>query len=159
MANQNEKTIYELFCISIWLKIIGSAGEMIAGSLIALIPSTYVLHVALFLTQGDTGGEADDFFARELMTLAHTFAISNDLLIGVYIFVRGFIQFLLSLALLRNKLWAYPLLVLILVILVGTQLWAISLSQSIATAALTLVDIITIYLVWHEYAIARGSRF
>ncbi len=155
MRTQNEKTIYELFRVSIWVKILGSLFEMIAGVAIAFIPSTFVMNAALYLTQGNTD-DADDFLTRELLSAAHSFSVSNALLVGGYVFARGLVQLLLSFALLRNKLWAYPLLLLVLLILILTQLYAIYLSHSILTGLITIVDMITVYLVWHEYSIARS---
>ena len=157
MSDNDEKTIYELFWLSILLKALGSIGEMIAGVALALVPSTFVLHTALLLTQGDIDGDADDFLSRGLVSAAHTFAISNDVLIGIYLFVRGLVQLLLVLALFKNKLWAYPLLLIVLFIFVCTQGYEIYLSHSIATGVITVIDLITIYLVWREYITVRKT--
>jgi uncharacterized membrane protein len=157
MQDKNEKTIYELFKISIWIKILGSLGEMIIGLASAFISSAFVLRVALYFSQGSTD-DADDFIARGLMSAAHAFSASNALFIGIYLFIRGLVQLLLAIALLRNKIWAYPLLLLVLLILVVTQTYAIYFSHSILTGVITVVDIITIYLVGHEYNIVRSIR-
>jgi uncharacterized membrane protein len=155
MHPQHEKTIYELFRISIWVKILGSLGEMIAGVAIALIPSTAVLQIALYFSQGDTN-DSDDFVAHWLMSLAHAFSVSNNLFVGAYLFARGLVQLLLGFALLRNKLWAYPALLLVLVVFVITQIYAIYTTYSILAILITIVDVVTIYLVWHEYRIAKA---
>ena len=157
MQAQNEKTLYELFRVSIWIKILGSLGEMLAGTVIALIPSTFVLQAALYFSQGDTSTDTDDFLAQTIMHVAHLFVTSNALLIGFYLFMRGFVQLLLAIALFRNKLWAYPSLFFVLLVLVITQIFAIYQSHSIATIIITFVDLITMYLVWHEYTIAREA--
>jgi uncharacterized membrane protein len=155
MNDGNEKTIYELFRVSIWLKALGSMGEMLAGISIAFIPSTFVLHTALLFAQGDIDGDSDDFLAHGLVSAAHSFVRSNNLLIGVYLFIRGLVQFLLVLALFKNKVWAYPLLLLVLLILVITQGYAIYVSHSIVASVITVIDLITMVLVWHEYGIVR----
>ncbi len=157
MQDKNEKTIYELFKLSIWIKILGSLGEMVGGFASAFIPSAFVLHAALYFSQGTTD-DADDFIAHELIRVAHSFSTSNHLLIGVYFFMRGLVQLLLAIALLRNKIWAYPLLLLVLFFLVVTQIYAIYFSHSIITVGITIIDIVTIYLVGHEYAIVRKIR-
>jgi uncharacterized membrane protein len=157
MNDRGKKTIYELFWLSILVKALGSAGEMIAGIAVALVPSTFVLHMALLLSQGDVDGDADDFLARGLSSAAHSFAISNGVLIGAYLFVRGLVQLLLVLALFKNKLWAYPLLLLVLFIFICTQVYEIYLSHSIATGVITVIDLITMYLVWREYTIVRRT--
>src|ERR1019366_1536688 len=107
MSDREEKTIYELFRLSIIVKALGSIVEIVAGAAIALIPSTFVLNAALLLSQGDTSGDADDFLAQDMIHALHWLALSNNWLIGLYLFVRGLVQFLLAIALLKNKIWAY----------------------------------------------------
>jgi uncharacterized membrane protein len=46
MHTRGEKTIFELFRLSILLKALGSIGEMITGIAIAFIPGSFVLSVA-----------------------------------------------------------------------------------------------------------------
>jgi uncharacterized membrane protein len=79
----------------------------------------------------------------------------GEIIAGIYIFVRGLVQLLLVYALFRNKLWAYPALIFVLFVIVCTQLYAIFLSHSIATSIITLLDIVTIYLVAREYSVVR----
>ncbi len=156
MNNREEKTIYELFRFSIIIKALGSIVEIVAGTLIALIPARFVLNTALLFTQGTP--DNDDFIAQGIIHAVHSFVVGNNLLIGAYWFTRGFVQLLLAIALLKNKIWAYPLLILVLTILVVTQTYDIYLSHSIATGFITAVDLITIYLVWHEYRIVERVR-
>ncbi len=153
---QSKKTIYELFRISIWINILSCLGEMLAGLATAFIPSTLVLSAAVYFSQTYGGDVTHDFLAQIFIHAAHLFVVSNDLLIGLYIFVRGLVQLIPSLALLRNKLWAYPVMICILLVLVVAQIYAIYLSHSVATGIVTIIDIITIYLVWHEYTLARS---
>ncbi|MDR3547687.1 MAG: DUF2127 domain-containing protein [Candidatus Pacebacteria bacterium] len=158
MANNGEKTIYELFEISIWVKAVGAFGEVLGGIAIALIPSSYVLHTALLLSQGNLDADADDLIIKGITAAAHAFAVSNNWLVGIYFFMRGFVQLLLVYALFKNKLWAYPAMLLLLVLFVCTQAYQIYLSQSIATMLITVIDIVTIYLVWHEYRVVTRAR-
>jgi uncharacterized membrane protein len=98
--------------------------------------------------------------AHALVHFAHSFAANEtlNLLLGGYLFVRGFVQFLIVIALYKNKLWAYPALIIVLIIIIATQAYAIYVSHSITASVVTIIDIITIYLVWHEYHIARAVR-
>jgi uncharacterized membrane protein len=160
MHTRGEKTIFELFRLSILLKALGSIGEMITGIAIAFIPGSFVLSVASAFTKGSTGTDLDDMIAHALVHFAHSFAANEtlNLLLGGYLFVRGFVQFLIVIALYKNKLWAYPALIIVLIIIIATQAYAIYVSHSITASVVTIIDIITIYLVWHEYHIARAVR-
>jgi uncharacterized membrane protein len=158
MNNREEKTIYELFKISIIFKAIGSVAEMLAGLSIALIPGPAVLRAALFISQGDSDGDVNDFLARGVLGVAHWLSISNAWFIGAYLFLRGLVQLMLVLALLKNKLWAYPALLIVMGILICTQVYDLYLSHSIPTGLLTIFDLVTMYLIWHEYMLVRKMK-
>jgi uncharacterized membrane protein len=54
-------------------------------------------------------------------------------------------------ALLLNKLWAYPWMIVVLVIFIGYQLYRIALSPSAGLIALTVFDLIIVALTLREY--------
>jgi len=54
-------------------------------------------------------------------------------------------------ALLWNKLWAYPLMILMLSAFIGYQVYRISLTGSVPMILLTVFDLVVIVLVWIEY--------
>ena len=156
-----EKTIYELFRLSILLKAIGSIGEMVTGFAIAFIPGSLVIGVANYLSRGSVGGtDLDDMISHTLVGFAHTFAANPtvNLFLGGYLFIRGLVQFLIVIALFKNKVWAYPALIIVLLIIIATQLYAIYVSHSITASIVTVIDIITIFLVAHEYSIVQKAR-
>jgi len=53
--------------------------------------------------------------------------------------------------LLRNKLWAYPWLIGVLLIFIGYQVYRIVLSPTLGLIALTGFDIVIVALAWREY--------
>lgn len=158
MEEEKPKTITELFWVSIVIKAIGSGVEMLGGIASMLIPSAYISQLALQLTQTYLDGDKDDFITKSLVHLAHTFASTGNMFIGIYFFVRGSIQFLLVVALFKNKLWAYPALLVVLALLVLSQGYDVYFSHSIVTAVITLTDIVTFFLVMREYKIVRSLR-
>jgi uncharacterized membrane protein len=158
MNTREEKTIYELFKLSIIFKAVGSIAEMLAGITIALIPGSAVLHAALFITHGDVDGDVNDILARGVIGAAHWLSISNGWFIGGYLLLRGLIQLVLVLELLRNKLWAYPALLVVMSLLVVTQIYDIYFSHSIPTISLTIFDLVTMYLIWHEYVLVKKAQ-
>jgi uncharacterized membrane protein len=154
-AERTDKTIYELFEFSILLKAVGSIGEMVAGIFVAFVSDAFVLHLASLLTQGINDVDNDDFLARIAVDAAHLLAVSNNWLVGGYLFVRGLVQFLLVIALFKNKIWAYPAMLFVLLFLVVTQSYEIYRSGSVPTIIITIIDIATIYFVWREYLVVR----
>ena len=58
-------------------------------------------------------------------------------------------------ALLRNKIWAYPWMIVVLVLFIGYQLYRIVLSYSVGLIALTIFDVFIVALTWREYSKQR----
>jgi uncharacterized membrane protein len=54
-------------------------------------------------------------------------------------------------ALLRNKLWAYPWLIVTLVVFIGYQLYRIALVPTAWLIALTVFDAFVVWLTWREW--------
>lgn len=70
---------------------------------------------------------------------------------AVYLFVYGLVIIVLVIALLRNKLWAYPWMIAVLLAFIGYQLYQILLSPTVGLLALTVFDALIAVLAWHEY--------
>jgi uncharacterized membrane protein len=60
--------------------------------------------------------------------------------------VHGIVKVVLVLALLRNKLWAYPWLIGVLLIFIGYQAHRIVLSPTLGLIALTGIDVVIVAL-------------
>jgi uncharacterized membrane protein len=54
-------------------------------------------------------------------------------------------------ALLRNKLWAYPWLIITLIVFIAYQLYKIALDPTAWLIALTIFDAFVVWLTWREW--------
>jgi uncharacterized membrane protein len=70
---------------------------------------------------------------------------------AAYLLVHGIVKVFLVVALLRNKLWAYPWLIFTLVVFIGYQLYRIALVPSAWLIALTVFDAFVVWLTWREW--------
>jgi uncharacterized membrane protein len=57
----------------------------------------------------------------------------------------------LVIALLRNKLWAYPWMIAVLLAFIAYQVYLIVLGPSPGLVALTVFDVLIVVLTWREY--------
>ncbi len=62
----------------------------------------------------------------------------------------------LVIALLRNKLWAYPWMIAVLLAFIAYQVYLIVLGPSPGLVALTIFDVLIVVLTWREYRKQRG---
>ena len=76
---------------------------------------------------------------------------------AIYLLVHGAVKVVLVIALLLNKLWAYPCLIVVLLIFIGYQLYRIALDPSPGLIALTIFDTLIVALTWREYRRQRRT--
>ena len=104
----NERYFYNLFRISIFLKGLLSLTEILAGTTILFIDPATIGNALIELIQDELADEPNSFFALHTLPLAQQFAQTPKLFLALYLLSRGLIKFALVVALLKNKLWAYP---------------------------------------------------
>ena len=70
---------------------------------------------------------------------------------AVYLLIHGAVKVVLVVALLLNKLWAYPCLIVVLLVFICYQLYRIALNPTAGLVALTVFDSVIVALTWREY--------
>ena len=80
---------------------------------------------------------------------------ASGTLIGFYLLTRGLIKVGLIAALLKNQLWAYPASLVVLGLFILYQTYEILLHHSLIIVAITIFDLIVVYLIWREWGILR----
>lgn len=148
---KEEKKIYKVFEIGIFLKGIHAIFEIVGGILVFLINGTYVLNTVLSLTQEELSEDPKDIFAHYLITLSNNFSISTQHFVALYLLSHGVIKLFLIIALLKKKLWAYPTSIVIFGLFIIYQISRYFYTHSIWLLLFTLFDIMIIWLTIHEY--------
>lgn len=152
---KEEKEIYQLFRLSLFLKGAASFLEILGGILVFVIPPAFITNIVITLTRPELAEEPGDFIATHLVTLAQQFAVSSTVFIALYLLSRGIIKLGLILALFKNKLWAYPISLVVLGLFVLYQIYQIFTSHSLLIVGLTIFDLVVMYFIWREYRIVK----
>jgi len=147
----NETYIHRVFDISLILKGILSVIEVIGGCVVLWINQQFVLNFVLAFTADELSDDPNDFWANFLVHGAQSFSISSQHFLSFYLLSHGIIKGLLVLALFREKLWSYPLAMVIFSLFGGYQIFEFTRTGSVWLLALTVLDICIIILTWHEY--------
>src|SRR5689334_18028090 len=119
-----------VFEIGIIGKGLNGAAEIIGGTLLLFSTPAGIHHVLKALTQDELSEDPHDVVATHLL---HTGSglTGNALLFGaIYLLAHGIVKVVLVVALLLNKLWAYPWMIIVLVLFIGYQLYRIALSPT-----------------------------
>src|SRR6185437_15800009 len=107
-------------------------------------------------TQDELAQDPTDFFANFLLHTANHIAIGGQLFAALYLLSHGIIKIFLVIALLKNKLWAYPLSLGVLGLFIVYQVYRFTDTHSIGLVVLTVFDAIVIWLIWKEYQLVRA---
>jgi uncharacterized membrane protein len=146
-----QDTLDRVFEIGIIGKGLNGVAELIGGLLLLLVTPERIRHLVWALTEAELSEDPHDFIARHLLHTANGLTGSAMILGAAYLLLHGAVKVVLVIALLLNKLWAYPVMIIVLLILIGYQLYRIALQASAGLVALTVFDAVIVALTWREY--------
>ncbi len=123
------------------------------GGLIELLAGILLIFISLHTLQHDLAPAVRLGVLPHITSGTRLFAI-------IYFCARGLIRFTLAVALLTERLWAYPITLVLLAGSVIYQSWLlVSGHFSLGLAGLTLFDALTVGLTWYEYRkLRRGGH-
>ena len=151
----NERRIRQIFEISVLLKGAHALIECVAGLVFAFIGTSEIVNLINALTQEELIEDPNDFVAAHLLSLAQNFTVSTQHFYAFYLLSHGVVKVFLVAGLLRNKLWAYPVSLVVLGLFVTYQVYRFSYTHGSGLIVLTVLDVIVMGLIWHEYRLLR----
>jgi len=146
-----QDTLDRVFEIGIIAKGLNGLAELVGGLLLLFATPGSIHHLVAVLTQGELSEDPHDVIARYLLHTADGLTGSALLFGAAYLLVHGAVKVGLVIALLLNKLWAYPCMITVLLIFIGYQLYRIVLQPSMGLVALAVFDAVIVVLTWREY--------
>jgi uncharacterized membrane protein len=146
-----------VFEIGIIGKGLNGTAELIGGLLLLFLTPGRIHHLVASLTQGELSEDPHDFVATHLLHTASGLTGKALLFGAVYLLAHGIVKIVLVIALLLNKLWAYPWMIVVLVLFIGYQSYRIALAPTVGLIALTVFDLVIVILTWREYRRQRRA--
>lgn len=151
----DEHRIHQIFTISVILKGIHALIECIGGIALYLVSTRTIVDWVNKLTQEELIQDPHDLIANWLRSTAHHLSVGTTAFYSAYLLSHGLVKILLVAGLLRNKLWAYPVSLLVLIAFIAYQLYRYAYTHSIGLLLLTFFDVFIILLIGHEWRILR----
>ncbi len=154
--SRKEKGIYEVFYISILLKGLNAFLEIILGG--ALLLPIHIDDLMRALVENELIEDPGDAVAGFMQHLLPYLSPHAQFYGALYLLGHGIVKGVLVVGLLRNKLWAYPasLVVFSLFILYQVVRWFST--HSLMLVALTIFDLVVMWLIYHEYRRMTSMR-
>ena len=151
----NERRIHQIFEISVLLKGAHALIECIGGLILAFVSTSAITSLVNALTQEELIEDPNDFIAAHLLSLAQNFTVSTQRFYAFYLLSHGVIKAFLVIGLLRNRLWAFPVSLVVLGLFIVYQLYRFSYTHGFGLIVLTVFDVFVVGLIWHEYRLVR----
>lgn len=158
ITNKTEAKIHSVFDITLILKGIHAAIEIIGGILLYAISAGSILRFVTYLVHDEIQEDPHNVIANYFLHLAQTFGSTSQSFAAFYLLIHGVINALIVVALWKEKLWAYPISFAALGAFVVYQLYLLTFGYSFWLVLFTVLDVIIIFLVWHEYGVLKQRR-
>ena len=159
LARPLSPALDKTFKISLVLKGLDGILEVIGGILLLVVSPQTIDHLVRVLTAHELSEDPHDLIARYLL---HTTAHLNKgitIFAAIYLLSHGIAKIVLVALVLRDKLWAYPWLIALLLAFIGYQLYRITAVHfSAGLTALTVFDAFLVWLTWREYRSKKARR-
>lgn len=156
--NPTEAKIHKVFDVTLFLKGIHAAIEVIGGILLYVVSAGSILRAVTFLVRNEIREDPRDVIANYFLHFAQTFGGSSQSFAALYLLTHGVINAVIVAALWKEKLWAYPASLATLGAFTAYQLYLLTFGYSLWLISFTVLDIIIIFLVWHEYGVLKKRR-
>src|SRR5215211_4828580 len=147
-----------LFEIGIIGKGLDGAAELLGGLLLLWASPDRIRHLAVVLTQGELSEDPHDLIAVRILHSADGLTGGAVRFGAIYLLAHGGVKVVLAIALLLDKLWAYPWMIGFLSLFIGYQLYRIALHPSAGLIALTIFDAVVLAVTVGEYRRQRQHR-
>jgi uncharacterized membrane protein len=147
------------FKIGLVLKGLDGVLEVAGGILLLFLSPMAIEHVVRALTAHELSEDPHDLVARYLLHTTAHLSHGTTLFGAIYLLSHGGAKIVLVALVLRDKLWAYPWLIGLLLAFIAYQLYRITAVHfSIGLTLLTVFDAFLVWLTWREYRAKRAQQ-
>ncbi len=147
------------FKVGLVLKGLDGILEVVGGLLLLFLSPQAIEHIARALTAHELREDPHDLIARYVLHTSSHLTASMTLYGAIYLLSHGASKIVLVALVLRDKLWAYPWLIGLLMAFIAYQLYQITAVHfSAGLTALTVFDAFLVWLTWREYRSKKARR-
>ena len=150
-----ERRIHQVFEVSVLLKGLHAAIEVVGGLVLAFTANQSIRRLAAHVTQSELAEDKRDFIANHLMGWAQGFSFQTQHFYAWYLLSHGVVKLALVSGLLMRKLWAYPTTIAVFGLFIIYQLYKYTHNHGVGLLLVTALDLVVVGLTWHEYRLMR----
>jgi uncharacterized membrane protein len=147
----------KLFEISVVIKVIEGALELIAGLGLLVVGAGAISRFADLITRDELQEEPHDILANFVRHSGQHLASGGTTFLVAYLLIHAVIKLTAVAGLLRNELRAYPFSLITLGLFMVFQVYQMLATHSLLIAVLTLYDIFLLWLIWREWQVQKAK--
>jgi uncharacterized membrane protein len=152
----NEKNTHRLFQWSIILKSIDAGIQLIGGIIILYIPLQPVVDFISSISLDELAENPTNFLASSALSWSQSLSMDVKIFAAWYLISHGVVKTILLIGLIKEYLWAFPASLAIFTGFFFYQVYLLTFkTHSPWLVALTIFNVIFIFLVYHEYRIRK----
>lgn len=142
----------KIFEGGIILKGLSGVAELLGGLIMLFVTPDRLHRFISFLTEDSLTTNPHAPIANWLVHSTQHFGNGSRWFLVAYLWVHAAVKLTAVIGILKNQLWAYPFALISLSIMMLYQIWSIIfVKASLGMIALTLFDILILWLIWREY--------
>ena len=149
--NRKDNIIHKTFEVNLILKAIHAIMEIIAGFLLIFITPDRLNNFIGAFSREEISRAPIDIVMDLLVKAGSNFSVSTQQFGIFYLLSHGIVKLTIVYLLFKEKIWAYPALIVMLIAFIITQIHRFFLHHSIFMIIFTIWDIAIIYLTYKEY--------
>ena len=157
-ATRREQRLHRFFEITLLLKALFAAGEIVAAIGVYVVPLDTVADFVGVITSAELAKHPHDLVAAHLADWAQNLSVATKHFVAFYLLSHGVVKLWVIIGLMRERLWYYPVALVLFTFFIVYQLHRYTFTHSVSLLLLTVLDLVVIALTWHEYQYLRGRR-
>lgn len=155
----NKDTIINIgFYASLVIKAIDAMIEFIGGILLLILSHEWLNRLIHFVSIPELREDPKDRIINYFIMLGRNFSISSQYTVAIYLLLHGATKLTVIWLLLKKKLWAFPLAVLVFGLFIAYEVYSYLHSQSIILLLFIIIDLAMIIMIILEYKRLKSEQ-
>lgn len=151
--------MYDLFFrIGMWWRILYGFLRLILGFVLLRLVGTPIADIFYKLMAHELIEDPRDFLMRAVSPLLQHLSFTVTYFLAAYLLFWGIIDILLSINLLKHKMWAFPVSIYLIGIFVLYEIYRFTHTHSLILACVIIIDMILIWLIRKEYLKLNSAK-
>ena len=155
---QRKSILHQSFEVGISLKGVGALFEIAGGMVLWFVKPSQMNDIVRRLGENLLADAPHHPFAVQVLNASQRIADNGTTFASLYLLSHGVVKLALVICLLLNKMWAYPLTIVVFAAFMVYQVHRFTHTHSWALIWLTVFDAVIVYLTWQEYQEQRAAR-